>query len=792
MRYEGLVIGLIILILLIPPINVKANPGITHDFVTIDACDMASNWIPLNTNTSLSNNTVNYKQGTGALNIFKTGTYYTDFGAYKTISATSVDAKEFVFYFFINSDAKSKLTATRFYIYDSAGNYVYWDLPVQVGWNEIIIMPRDSSGGYGYGLPKTQYKNKILIGANRWDGASATLPDFTAITKIQFYFNTPSGSTTIAEGSIAIDSVVLGSSITYEDSGVGFKEIYLAVQSIPEIAPLVDFDGSNFVVFSYQFGTTSASSITDSYKQFITVNLGYQKILDRIKLYGVLNFNYVVFDCVQYAGSQTKVYIGSSLTLRNSLLKNTGLTSYNLPNGATVENSVINSYNFYYDSVNAKRITVSLTGAWYVRSVNYLNDAVINIITWYYTSAPVNVYKVQVNEMRATNAYVNIYDSPFPSKIAVYSSSELRFIYSLNLTLRYEDGSPVTNAHILIYDVDGNNVFDGYTDSKGKISTTLKYYVIGADSSGVQYSKYYTPHRLVAYKDGNKILDYKFVMNTTRNEEVSVTRLYYMDTWFNKPSYQTGENVILYSRFFDWNSIVITGLSVKANITKPDNSTVTISLRDDGISPDQVANDGIYTGQFNKTDQVGTYFVKVNTTIYGNLVEAKTSFDVGSIEQKIEAVNQSIISKLSSVNLSIISQLGKVNISLSDLIKSANLSITNLIKSVNITLSDLIKSSNLTVIKQITNSTNNITVLINNTRVDLEGRLSDILRKLATAGTGSSTTVTAGSSYPTTMMFWPNASVQIPVIVMSLLVFMFGILLYKKHKEKRRWVYTRD
>ncbi|TDA41005.1 MAG: hypothetical protein DSO07_06710, partial [Thermoproteota archaeon] len=86
----------------------------------------------------------------------------------------------------------------------------------------------------------------------------------------------------------------------------------------------------------------------------------------------------------------------------------------------------------------------------------------------------------------------------------------------------------------------------------------------------------------------------------------------------------------------------------------------------------------------------------------------------------------------------------------------------------------------------------NITVLINNTRVDLEGRLSDILRKLATAGTGSSTTVTAGSSYPTTMMFWPNASVQIPVIVMSLLVFMFGILLYKKHKEKRRWVYTRD
>jgi hypothetical protein len=130
-----------------------------------------------------------------------------------------------------------------------------------------------------------------------------------------------------------------------------------------------------------------------------------------------------------------------------------------------------------------------------------------------------------------------------------------------------------------------------------------------------------------------------------------------------------------------------------------------------------------------------------------------------------------------------------VNASLSDLIKSGNINVTNLIKNTNLTLADLIKSSNLTIIKQITNSTGNITVLINNTKVDLEGRLSDILRKLATAGTGESSTT--GPSYPTTMMFWPNASVEIPIIVMSLLVFMFGILLYKKHKEKRRWVYTR-
>jgi hypothetical protein len=224
----------------------------------------------------------------------------------------------------------------------------------------------------------------------------------------------------------------------------------------------------------------------------------------------------------------------------------------------------------------------------------------------------------------------------------------------------------------------------------------------------------------------------------------------------------------------------------------------------------------------------GFTFYPDNLTVIVPTTFSSSSLEIGdhnatitytTLSEQIEETNQSIIFKLSdllkSVNLTIISELGSVNISLADLIKSSNLSIiskllnanaslsdlirsgnlniTNLINNMNVTIGDLIRSSNLAIIKQITNSTSDITVLINNTKVDLEGRLSDILRKLATAGTGgSSTTVTSGPSYPTTMMFWPNASVEIPVIVMSLLVFMFGILLYKKHKEKRRWVYTRD
>jgi hypothetical protein len=107
------------------------------------------------------------------------------------------------------------------------------------------------------------------------------------------------------------------------------------------------------------------------------------------------------------------------------------------------------------------------------------------------------------------------------------------------------------------------------------------------------------------------------------------------------------------------------------------------------------------------------------------------------------------------------------------------------------TLADLIRSSNLTIIRQILNSTGNITVYINGTRVGLESRLSDILKKLSpNVVIPSTTSITMPSSIPPTVSAFVLAGgVGAPVVVMAIIVLIFGILLYKRTREKNKWYY---
>jgi len=190
----------------------------------------------------------------------------------------------------------------------------------------------------------------------------------------------------------------------------------------------------------------------------------------------------------------------------------------------------------------------------------------------------------------------------------------------------------------------------------------------------------------------------------------------------------------------------------------------------------------------------------VNRSVISQLMAVNTS-----LSKQVGGVNQSIAqlsSKLESVNLSIVSQLGKVNISLSDLIRSANLNATSLIKNTNMTLADLIRSSNLTIIRQILNSTGNITVYVNGTRVGLESRLSDILKAITTTNSTLEgrlsdilgrlkATSTRGTislpaiPSPSFLAFANLPAITVSSVVMALLVFLFGILLYKKYREGR-------
>ncbi len=58
------------------------------------------------------------------------------------------------------------------------------------------------------------------------------------------------------------------------------------------------------------------------------------------------------------------------------------------------------------------------------------------------------------------------------------------------------------------------------------------------------------------------------------------------------------------------NGSPVTGSSVTATVTLPDESTQTITLFDDGTNGDPVANDGVYFNVFSNTTQSGTYSIR--------------------------------------------------------------------------------------------------------------------------------------------------------------------------------------
>jgi hypothetical protein len=226
----------------------------------------------------------------------------------------------------------------------------------------------------------------------------------------------------------------------------------------------------------------------------------------------------------------------------------------------------------------------------------------------------------------------------------------------------------------------------------------------------------------------------------------------------------------------------------------PDNLTVVV--------PTTFSSSSLGAGDHNTTVVYTTLTEQIeeaNQSIISKLSDLLRGVNLSVISQ-LMGVNTSLSKQIGGVNLSIITELGKVNVSLSDLIKSANLNITNLIKNTNITLADLIRSSNLTIIRQILNSTGNITVYVNGTRVGLESRLSDILKAITTTNSTLEgklsdilgrlkATSTRGTislpaiPSPSFLAFANLPAITVSSVVMALLVFLFGILLYKKYRE---------
>ncbi|RSN78313.1 hypothetical protein D6D85_01120, partial [Candidatus Methanodesulfokora washburnensis] len=753
-------------------------------------------------------NTRYYKEGTAGLNLFKTYTTSNSFGIrLQFATAQNFQNKLFTFWLYANKSVISKITNIRLNFTDSNGNYGYRDVSPSIlnpdGWKSIVYMtPSGSQGGY--------YITDPPFGDFNYK--TATYPDVTKITRVDILIYTSSSSTIVNEGELVIDWIKLGRQIIVTDNLGNNFFTKIAYYDRQNNLGVIDYANNTVIIKGAQITIGDGVNAYTCTSQAESVNIiSPQNSL--IHIYVRKNSKIVVGQ--QYSGKIGQ--FGSSFAVY-------GLGTYSkIIAGEDASYSYADiwqgSFGYYMLSIGGSPIATINAKIYNTAFINthvavyYASYDIYNVMIQYVTYAgisggtPVGVNLLYINKAYGGVGVTGNIISTFQNVI-IKNNNYLAVLYSFSGTATFIDsvadsydriwagtasqntgtiylaytfsprfidasGNPLGGLRVRLIDAFGNVVYDDYTNSTtgvapSKVITVKKWVGIGSTGVNADTETNYNPFTLEIYRDGYKISSTKVTILNPFTQDISVVHAVAPLTATSKSYYYINEPAVIYSQFSDLSGVKIKGLTVNAYITMPNGTVKVIQLKDDGTAPDQTANDGIYTASFPNTDQVGTYFVKANTTIYGSIFEAKTSFDVGKLEQinqsitskimnvntslsnLIGNVNLSIITKLSdqlrNVNLSIISQLGKVNVSLADLIKSANVNITSLVKSTNLTLVDLIKSSNLTIIKQITNSTSNITVLINNTRVDLEGRLSDILRKLATAGTGSSTTVTAGSS----------------------------------------------
>jgi len=204
----------------------------THNYIQIASCDTddLANWTPIG-DGAISNNTTIYKEGDAGINLYKTGTSTTLFGAYKNISTTDMKNRALALFLWIKDiETLEKIASCKLRVYDVNGNWGEYDVThlLREGWH-IIGMPVDT---YAF------------------DNKSATAPDLTQINKIEIRLETANASDTIDEGDIVMDNWVYGQYIRVvygtESEPWTFDKVYGEVRRLK--LPVMEKIGNNCYV----------------------------------------------------------------------------------------------------------------------------------------------------------------------------------------------------------------------------------------------------------------------------------------------------------------------------------------------------------------------------------------------------------------------------------------------------------------------------------------------------------------------------------------------------------------
>jgi len=644
---------------------------VTHDFVTIDSCEDPSTWIPSADASTPSVNNSEYWEGSGSLDIGKSGTTSTVF-YYERVFSTPINISgkaTYIQLFIADRDTLNKLSNVAVYIEDVNGNWsrwyvknglmygsVYYSKPLNVGWNVVRLFTWIS---YGYVVPTPNEK-------------SSTNPDLTNIAKyrIEFYVSDP--SITISTGKLKIDFLRVGSYVKYY-GGTSAK-------------PLTESDIMNDTGMDFWgYGERSGGRVTFYVSLILTDYLNINRLeIDQVAFSGQTDGysdGYIQNSVIRLYGGSTW-WQGAFFTFKGKVnLVNNHYEAY-LPEsargGVQINTPNVSGISFFAPTGNlnlavdkVSNIAVSGAGGNTLIGLNVNNGKYYNVylvnaglwngyfnrVTYVYGGALKNVvlntggYNGGRYYFYDVDGFLDMANSP--------ANNYSYYYYSIKARIVDEAEYPIANATVEIYDEAGNLVGSTVTDSNGWMVDRI--YVLrreySKDSSGNIIDVWHK-FRLVVTKGSTIYYSAWLEINARFEGTIKVYNTYKAIAYINKTPIQLNEPVVIYAEFSDWSNNPLTGLNVSATITKPDGSTVSITLTE--------YESGKYSAVFSGTDKVGTYIVEVSTTISGNVVKTRTSFDVGAIEKAIESAKNELLQNIQSAKNELAKQLKKLEISEDD------------------------------------------------------------------------------------------------------------------------------
>lgn len=576
---------------------------ISHDYTIIHDCDSTTGITTIG-DANISVNSSNFIQGSGGLNIYKSGTTQTTFGI--EIAFPEV------------TDLRQRLIVFWLYVKDrNVLNNLISSAKIE------LVDVNDKKAWYNFKQDLTSGWNKVITGRRKFSYESGFY--WNQVTKFRIVFDTYDVSQTVSEGDIVVDYILHGRRVYFDSEIVGISDVYRLLVEVYKL-PLGWKIEPNFYILKTElvFRNNSSFSIVDA-ALFVNIT--------------EIDEYYPWID-----GDNTSEFIFEDAFVRvEGPGWRQGIRCYN----ARITKSLIHArgIELHYPSIQDSQLvaenTIIIEKPTYVRRTSFTANEIVNFYNWdtrniemvYAVADRIELWadsdiwnvNFMINKINIGTRTVRFHDCKF-LQAWEYQTGYIYEYYTLDV-LAHDGTSPVSGALVEVYDVNNNLVVSGGTDASGKFTTELL--VRYTDANGTVN---YGPFTIKVTKEG--YIPFQITYNITEKTEM----LAYLPR--RRPvisllpfaiTYQRGEKAGIICQVTDMYGIPITDATVEYRLLKIDGTEVIPWTQMNHIS------EGVYAIELDTSQlDVGVYIVQFRAT-----VDTVTVYGVDSI--KIEKLAENII-----------------------------------------------------------------------------------------------------------------------------------------------------